>query len=312
MAGEAVVDLPAEGEVIVDIPVAGQEATPQGGTAQQDAPTIRDLRSAAERSSVVDESTDALSKAVKNEEQRRKAAEATAAAERERANQALRIAAQRDQAAVAAETRAQTSELAILTSGLANAEGELASAKQEWQRAQESGEFEKAADAMARISKAASAVDRLSSAKTAFEATVPKTASGAVEAPSERQVQSQVPPFEQYVSNPVFSPKAQAWLRAHPDCVPPQVGGNAQKHNAMMAGHHAALARGLAEGTDEYFQAIEEQVEGKTQPPPQQPRPRRAGSRRQSPAGAPPRARSRGAAAAGGCRRRPWRAARAS
>jgi len=206
---------------------------------------------AAKASGAVDEAAAAL---IKTADDARIAALATAEAERQRANNAERIATQRATEAEGYRGQAEEQQLTILTNGIDSAKREVASAKQDWRNAQEAGDFDKAADAQERLAKGAAAVDRLEAAKAEFDAAPKKpTAEGRVEA---APVPQQVSAFERYVSG--FPPQAQAWLRSHPECVPPQVGGNPTKNAAMMKGHYAALEQNIVEGSPDYFRVIEE------------------------------------------------------
>lgn len=199
-----------------------------------------------------DEALAALQKTVENQKASLSAAEATALAERRRADNATQLAQQRSEEAKAARESAENTELALITTGVDNATRELASAEEELERALEAGEFKKAAQAQTKVSKAASALDRLETSKAAYESGARKpTTEGRVEAP-----QTVLAPFEQYVSS--FAPAAQAWLRAHPDCVPANVGGNSTSNAKMMKGHYAALAEGAEPNSPDYFRIIEE------------------------------------------------------
>lgn len=192
----------------------------------------------------------------KEQESGRKAAEATAASERSMREQAQRQASQAQQDATDAQERAANSELTVIENGIASATKELEAHEAEYTRAAEAGEFAKMAAIQTKLSRAAAALDRLENSKANFTVATPKTTEGRVEAP-------QTNAFEKYVS--AFAPVAQNWLRQHPDCVPPQAGGNTTKHNAMMAGHYAALQKNLQEGTPEYFKTIEDHVSPQAQ-----------------------------------------------
>lgn len=198
-----------------------------------------------------EEALAALQQTIKTQQTSLSAAEATAQAERRRADNATQLAAQKDAEAKAARESADNTELALITTGVDNATRELAAAEEELERALEAGEFKKSAQAQVKVSKAAAALDRLETAKANYEAGGRKTTEGRVEAP-----QQQLAPFEQYVSS--FAPAAQAWLRAHPECVPANVGGNATSNAKMMKGHYAALAEGHEPNGPEYFRVIEE------------------------------------------------------
>lgn len=190
----------------------------------------------------------------KQQEDARRAAEATAANERAMREQAQRQAALAQQEAEQHRERADSSELTVIDNGIAAAQQQLQSFEEEYTRAAESGEFAKMATIQTKLSKAAAALDRLENAKSTFVTTARvATTEGRVEAPVAEQSA-----FEKYVSS--FAPIAQSWIRQHPDCVPASVGGNATKNSMMMAGHYAALAKNIQEGTPEYFKTIEEHI----------------------------------------------------
>ena len=195
----------------------------------------------------------------KQQEDARKAAEATAASERALREQAQREALQAQQTAKQLEERAVNSELAAIENGIANATQQIETLEAEYTRAAEAGEFAKMGSIQTKISRAAAQLDRLETAKENFgSTTTTQTTEGRVEAPAQQSA------FDRYLSQ--FAPVAQNWLRQHPECVPANMGGNAAKHNAMMKGHYAALEQGLQEGTTEYFRVIEDTVS----PPSQQ------------------------------------------
>lgn len=183
------------------------------------------------------------------ERKAREAADATAAAERRRADQAAQLARQREQEVHEALEGANNAQLVIINNGIASATRDLESAKRDFKVAHENGDADKMADAQVAIGKAAAALDRLNDAKDSFEVNARRPAAAV-------EQQQQASPFEGYVSN--FQPRAQRWLREHPECVPAQVGGNAQKNAAMMQGHYAALAQSIPEGSERYFEIIEE------------------------------------------------------
>jgi myosin heavy subunit len=189
----------------------------------------------------------------KTQEEARRAAEATAANERSMREQAQREAAEAQRIANQHKERAENSELAVIDNGIAAATQQVESLQEEFTRAAEAGEFAKMGQIQTKISKAAAALDRLENAKSTFEVRQTQTTEGAVTAPTIQQS-----PFEKYLSG--FSPTAQNWLRQHPDCAPAAVGGSQSKNSLMMAGHYAALAKNLQEGTTEYFKEIENHI----------------------------------------------------
>lgn len=191
----------------------------------------------------------------KQQEEARRAAEATAANERAMREQAQRQAQQAQQEAEQNRERADNSELTIIESGITAAQGELEAQQNEYVRAAEAGEFAKMGQIQTKIAKAAAALDRLEAAKTNFSLTSQqKTTEGRVEA--QPTVQPSV--FDQFLSQ--FAPAAQSWLRQHPDCVPAQYGGDTVKNSKMMAGHYDALAKSIVPNTPEYFKVIEEHL----------------------------------------------------
>lgn len=200
-----------------------------------------------------DETREVLTEAIKRADDARKAAEATALSERRKADEASKLANQHRQEALAYREQVEDRELAIITSGIENARRELETSQQDMERALEAGEFAKVTAAQVKVSKAASTLDRLEDAKFNYEANVRNR----VETPAEPSIApTSANLFEQYVGN--FAPGAQAWLRAHPECAPAQVGGDAVKNAAMMEGHYAALRQRIPEGSSDYFRVIEE------------------------------------------------------
>lgn len=193
----------------------------------------------------------------KTQEEARRAAEATAASERTLREQAQRQAATAQQEAEQYRERADNSELAIIENGIASATRELEAQESEYTRAAEAGEFAKMASIQTKLSKAAAALDRLENTKATLDLNAKRQPTeGRVEA----QPQIQVNPLERWLSQ--FSPTAQSWLRMHPECADPSVGGTQAQYDAMMQGHHAALGKKLREGSPEYFKTIESHLVG--------------------------------------------------
>ena len=193
----------------------------------------------------------------KQQEEARKAAEATAANERAQREQAQRDAQQARQEAEQSLQRATSSELINIENGIAAAQREIEAHEAEYTRAAEAGEFAKMGTIQTKLSRAAAKLDRLEDQKASFDVTAAttrgQTTEGRVEAPT---IQPNV--VEQYLSQ--FSPTAQNWLRQHPECMDVRAGGDATKNSLMMAGHWAAKAKLLTEGTPEYFKVIEEHI----------------------------------------------------
>ena len=249
------VEVEPEGVVTVDISdqpeLAAVEGAEPAEVVEPEPKPAKEKVAKAPKSNAAEEAAAALTQAVKTADDARKAAEATAMAERRAREEAERVANQRTQEAAGYREEAENSKLARLTTDIENATTAVETFRAEAERAYEAGEFSKATNAQAKMAKAAAALDRLEADKANFEARPNKTATteGAVNAP-------QLSAFEQYVST--FTPPAQAWLRAHPECVPSNVGGNPTKNAKMMAGHYDAIAKGQAPNSAEYFQTIEE------------------------------------------------------
>jgi hypothetical protein len=193
----------------------------------------------------------------KQQEDARKAAEATAASERTMREQAQREAQQAQQSAEQYQERANNSELIVIENGIEAAKREVEAYENEYTRAAEAGEFAKMGSIQTKLSRAAAKQERLESEKASFEQNVKRqpTTEGRVVAP-ETTVTSNV--SERYLSQ--FAPVAQNWLRQHPECWPAEVGGSAQKNSKMMAGHYDAMAQNLTLNSPEYFKVIEEHV----------------------------------------------------
>lgn len=247
------IEVPEE-EVGVESAVAvnGVPAPKNGAGAQTGSPPVR--QDAADQAAA--KLTEA-GKKLEEERRRREAAETTAMTERQRAEQAARIAAQRETEAAEARAEVATSQIAAITSGIESAERALQQAKLAFKSAHEAGDADKMADAQAEIGTAAADLSRLKGEKVAFEIAAKRVTAieGRVDVP-------RVDPFEQYVSG--FPPAPQAWLRAHRECVPAEVGGNATKNAAMMEGHYAALRQGYTANSDDYFRVIEEHTGHRT------------------------------------------------
>jgi hypothetical protein len=242
MANDAVIEI--EDETVIEA-----EAEPQARTR---APMASGVIEATDPASATDEAATALTKAIEEERAARAAAEQTAVAERREREAAERRAAERETELETLRETAQGHELTIINTSLQGATRDLSAAQAELEQSMEAGEFAKAAAAQTKLAKAAAAVDRLEAQKSAFEARA------AAEPRQLQQQQQPVSAFEQYVSG--FAPQSQTWLRAHPECVPPHVGGNAKKNAQMMAGHYAALGEGHEQGSPDYFRVVEEHI----------------------------------------------------
>lgn len=262
MAGESdkVIELEDEGVVTVEVggdadlaAAADQLAAGAVVTTNKEKPGAVDVQRAS-KPSAADEAAAVLTQSLKTAEDARRAAEATALSERNARTTAERTLAQRDQETQQLRESAADAELRTITTGIESATRSVEALTGELERAAEAGDFKAQAAAQAKLARAAATLDRLEADKASFETggrkPAPSTEGRVVEAPGS--------PFERYVAG--FAPKAQTWLRAHPECVPSEVGGSATKNSLMMAGHFDALAKGLSEGSDDYFRVIEERT----------------------------------------------------
>lgn len=275
---EATVVVEEEGLVTVELP-AGLDL---GDTEDGELPSLQDLREAvappavvppktpkeavrqAPRKTAVDEASEALTASLERERKLRIASDQTAASERQRADEATRVANEQTQRASALEERANNSDIVSVNTAIENGKTELAAAKAAMVAAHEAGDALKMADAQERIGNAAADIRLNTSKKADLETALARTKKpgheGRVEAP--RPAGSAL---DQYVAP--FSPRAQAWLRAHPECAPIP-GGDPAKNSQMMSGHYDAIAQlgKDKEGTDEYFKIIEQHIGEGTAP----------------------------------------------
>lgn len=258
------VDLSADAELANLVGEEGVEPTPSlketkgAVTGTQEATPPADKRT--RKSAAADEAAAALSSALQkaDEERRaREAADATALAERQRADAATRLAAQSSEEARAAREEASQRGLESIVRDIEATTTEIANLEGEIVRAKEAGDFAKETSAQSKLARAAAKLDRREADKAAFEDRLTRQQTAA-----ETVVQPQVnqSAFEHYVSQTNFAPAAQSWLRAHPDCVPPAAGGDPTKNAKMMAGHYAAVAANIPVNSPDYFRTIEEHV----------------------------------------------------
>lgn len=215
----------------------------------------------------------------------RKAAEATAQSERTAREAAERSAQAAIKAAEEHQDRANNTELTLIENNIASMQEQLTSHESAFEKAAEAGEFKNMAAIQTKIAKVSAALDRLESTKVDLEANPRKTQTteGSVREPDNTSA------VEKYLRG--FAPNAQNFLRQHLDCVAPSVGGDPVKHNRMMAGHYAAVAKGLAEGTDIYFKELESHINpvaAKVEPEPEPAVSRAAQTRPAASPSAPP------------------------
>lgn len=269
---EATIEVPDDGVVVISVDEevaaaadesAGAKAGVAAATTETEPPVKPEKRTrhkaSEDAAAALDQATQFLEqeKAGREEERkRREAAEATAQSERNAREEAERAAHRSAQEAKGYRDQSEEDRLGSINSGLENAQQRMLAAKQELRRAHEAAEFDKLADAQEQIALAAADIRKFGDQKQALETSTKKTGTfegGRVEAPAPPQPSSA---FEKFVRP--FTPRSQAFLRAHPDFVPGAVGGDDTKNARMMAGHYDAVARKVALDSDEYFKIIEE------------------------------------------------------
>lgn len=251
---EATVEVEIDSPVEPTVDAAVPEPEGQPAEVEVEQPKKRERVRLKDVQSAAEEAANALTTALNEEKRRREAAEATAHAERQRAEQASRELLETQAARKAALEQVAARELSIITAGIGAAQQQLDTLQDQLTRQYEAGEFAEAAKTQVDIAKATTSLAQLEQSKTRLESAAP-------ERPSTTEGRVAPPPstpaarFESYVSQ--FAPAAQQWLRAHPQCVPAEAGGDAAANAKMMAGHHLAVAKGYALSSPEYFREIE-------------------------------------------------------
>lgn len=185
---------------------------------------------------------------------------------------AERELAVKDQEIATVRGEVAASQLDTVVSGIAAATAEADAAEKEYVAAAEAGDFLAQARAQRKISGAETRIQRLTEAKGDLEDTKPaKTTQRTETRPEPRQVQQD--PVEAVASS--MAPRAAAWIRSHPDCITDKA-----KNTKMMATHYAALAEGLEEGGNEYFERLDAMVNAApVKVPTEQPKPAVDGKR---------------------------------
>lgn len=262
MAGkEEGVDVILDDEAVVTVDVSDdpslattEEDPGAGGVENKEPPKTEPKPKATPKNSqtVMQPAAQDAAKQLQEAQAQRDAANATAASERARREHAERTARSAAEQAAAAEAERETAHMNLLEQGIAQSTREISALQTSLQGAYEAGEWSKVSDLQVKVGKATAALDRQEAELKAFtDGSKKTTTEGRVEP------QQQGPsPFEQYVSN--FAPESQTWLRAHPECVPVQVGGNAISNAKMMEGHYAALRQNIPPNSADYFRIIEE------------------------------------------------------
>ncbi len=172
-------------------------------------------------------------------------------AAQKKAEEAERLAQQRadELARVERENSANRSavvsaEMMAIDNAIANAEHERADAKAEYKLAMESGDYEAAAEAQAKLSDIAVRAQRIKEGKAALE----RRAEDA-----KTQAERRPDPIDQYTQG--MSATSANWVRAHADLFL-----NDADRSFVIAAHHRAMKRNIQVDTPAYFEAIEREI----------------------------------------------------
>lgn len=199
-----------------------------------------------------DDAAASLAEQLKTAEAAREAAERLAASRQQaiEAEREARLAAEDNAKRFSEESR--THEMAVLTNAIDAATQARDGAKREYADAMANNDYTRAADAQDRLSTAAARLVHLESVREATErsATRVEPTEGRVTRPQPTQ---QVDPVEHYLSQ--FSPRSQAWLRLHPECVT-----DSRRNAQMMSAHYEAIGQGLEPETPAYFDLVEQRT----------------------------------------------------
>lgn len=169
-------------------------------------------------------------KKIEESEAARKAAEQLAQSRADDLDRAQRETAKTRNDAVSAEMLA-------INNAIANTEHERNDAKAAYKTAMETGDYEAAAEAQAKLSEVAVKAQRIKEGKAEIE----RRAEAA---------KTQADPLEQYVAQ--LSPQSAAWIRKHPETV-----ADTGKRDQLQRAHYKALGNGIRPDTDEYFQHMD-------------------------------------------------------
>ncbi len=156
---------------------------------------------------------------------------------------ALALADQRANDLREATASQQRSERELITGSLSGAQAELSSAKSEYAKASEMGDFTAQADANAKIARASQRVLHFEQMAADIELRKERTANEPVRT---------VDPITAIDSNPNLIPKEKEWLKAHPEAIIDP------KLNAELGvAYNRATREGHIRGTPEYFDFLE-------------------------------------------------------
>lgn len=186
-----------------------------------------------------------LAKARKQEEAAKSAAEEARQQAQQRAEEARKYRAEVEQS----RTEVSDQRLNSITTALSATEGEANIAKGEYAQAMEAGDYQKAAEAQYKLSETAAKAMQLKAGKAALEAEIQLNK----DRPPRQEEHAKIDPFEARLQG--LAPKAQAWLREHPECL-----NDSRENSKMLASHYAALGEGISANSPEYFEFMDERM----------------------------------------------------
>ena len=158
------------------------------------------------------------------------AAEATAKAANERAQQAERQAAE-------ARNAASDTDLQLVIGAIDSVKRENEIAKANYRAAMSTGDYDRAAEYQEMLSTNAAKLLQLENGRIALE-----------NKPKERPVPAD--PVEAFASQ--LTPRSADWIRRHPQCVT-----DPRLQQKMIAAHNLVVADSIEPDTDEYFERVE-------------------------------------------------------
>lgn len=230
-------NLQVDDQLPLDIPQAKDAVTVTPAAPASDDPTIAELK-----------------RQVKAEKDAKAAALATAESERRGRLEAEQRTVGAHERVEQYKTQAQTAEQQAINNAIEAANRETEAALQQYEFAMSAADYNASGKAQAKIAKVAAQLAQLEAAKSQIDAQVGQRQQVRVDvSPPYRQAD----PTEQFIS--AQNPKVQSWLRQHPGSVVDKNGRPDFSPDAW-AGHYDALAKGIAEGSDEYFQHLTDRV----------------------------------------------------
>lgn len=220
--------------VVLDPAPTGAEA--EGSPQQQERqPARKEQPDADEGEKVLKQQLEAAQKA-------REAAERQTAEER-----TARAKVERD--LVAARAQSATNESDAIASGLAAAQAERDAAKAAVKQAFEAGDADKLAEAQERLGRSAADIREYERAQ------VLSTQARERERNQPRQEQQRPADINQVIDQMQLLPQERDWLKSHPEALMDK-----SRNTELDAAYIKATRKGLARGTDAYFQFIEKEM----------------------------------------------------